>query len=640
MFIRRTFAALAFTLLLPCGTLVAQTPTPEFALQYRPAQKDIEYDIPPAAEVDKCKVELERNETASGFAVFDANGLILRRYVDTNKDRYIDQWRYYRNGIEVYRDLDTDFNHKADQSRWLHTHGSRWGIDKNEDGRIELWKSLSAEEASRVAISAMVDGDAALLSSVLVTASDLKSLGLVNELSSRILRQVQEPEAALRTIMAKSRTLTSMSKWNRFDGAMPGVIPKDYGKAAEDLIVYEGAMAIVETSGQHGFVQLGEMMKIGDVWKLTQIPLPAEGDSIQVQIGGILMQPATPMGSTTSQELSPALQKLISELQTVDLQAPPQDAKPAQLIDYLRRRTAIIDQIVAASRPGEETETWTKQLINSLTSALQAGDNPSGTRLTQLLGSLQQKSPKSELVAYAEYRQLFASYSSDIGKAANTEQQQQIQTTWLANLKKFVATYPAAEDAADAILQLALNAEFAANQDEARRWYGQLVSAHKESPQAVRAAGSLRRMDLKGRQLALSGPDPTGRPVNVESFKGRVVAVVFWATWSTQFVADVPVLRALYEQYGDRGFEIVGVNLDQQSSDVVDFAKQNRITWPNIFQPGGLDAPLAQQFGLVSVPTIFLVDREGQVVSNGLTINDLQTTRGHPSAHLNRRFTF
>jgi glutathione peroxidase-family protein len=131
-------------------------------------------------------------------------------------------------------------------------------------------------------------------------------------------------------------------------------------------------------------------------------------------------------------------------------------------------------------------------------------------------------------------------------------------------------------------------------------------------------------MDLKGRQLALSGPDPTGRPVNVESFKGRVVAVVFWATWSTQFVADVPVLRALYEQYGDRGFEIVGVNLDQQSSDVVDFAKQNRITWPNIFQPGGLDAPLAQQFGLVSVPTIFLVDREGQVVSNGLTINDLK----------------
>lgn len=624
MLSRRTFTVLALGLLIPCGTLVAQTPTPKFALQYRPAQQDIEYDSPAAADVDKCKVELERNDATSGFAVFDPSGLILRRYVDTNKDRYIDQWRYYRNGIEVYRDLDTDFNHKADQSRWLNTHGSRWGIDKNEDGRIEQWKFLSAEEASRVAISAMVDGDAALLSSVLVTANDLKSLGLSDGLSSRILRQVQEPEAALKTILAKSKTLTSKSKWNRFDAAMPGVIPSDDGKADTDLFVYEGAMAIVETNGQHGFVQLGEMMRIGDVWKLTQVPRPAEGDSIQVQVGGILMQPASPAGTTAGSELSPVLQQLIAELQTIDEKAPPQNAKPEQLAVYLRSRTAIIEKIVAASRPGDEKNTWTKQLVNSLTSALQAGDKASGVRLNQILSSLQKQSPKSDLIAYAEYRQLFASYSADIGQAANTEQQQKIQTTWLANLKRFVATHPTAEDTPDAILQLALNAEFAANSADARKWYGQLVSQHESSPQAVRADGALRRMDLKGKPLTLAGPDPAGRQINVANLNGRVVAVVFWATWSNQFVADVPVLRALYEQYGDRGFEIVGVNLDQQPAIVSDFTKKSRITWPNIYQPGGLDAPLAQQYGLVSVPTIFLVGRDGRVISNGLTINDLK----------------
>ncbi len=628
MLTRRSFATLALTLLIPCGSLVAQTPTPEFALQYRPAQKDIEYDSPAKADVDKCKVELERNELTSGFAVFDPNGLILRRYVDTNKDRYIDQWRYYRNGIEVYRDLDTDFNHKADQSRWLNTHGSRWGIDKNEDGRIEKWNFLSAEEASRVAISAMIDGDAALLASVLVTSDDLQKLGLIQEFASQILRQVQEPEAAMRTVLAKSRTLSSNSKWNRFDGAMPGVIPKDDGKAAEDLIVYEGAMAIVETAGKHGFVQLGEMIRIGDVWKLTQIPQPAEGDSIQVQIGGILMQPANPVGTAAGQELTPEMQTLITQLQTIDEKAPPQSASPAQLVEYLQRRTAIIERIVGASRPGQETETWTKQLINSLTSALQAGDKPSGVRLNQLLGSLKQKTPDSNLVAYAEYRQLFASYSSDIGQAANTEQQQKIQTTWLTNLKTFVSKHPASDDAPDAILQLALNAEFAANASDARAWYGQLVSKHGQSPQAVRAAGALQRMDLRGKALTLSGPDPAGRTINVTNLQGRVVAVVFWATWSTQFVSDVPVLRGLYEQYGDRGFEIVGVNLDQQPTDVTKFAKENRIAWPNIFQPGGLDAPLAQKFGLVSVPTIFLVGRDGRVISNGLTINDLKTQLG------------
>ena len=58
---------------------------------------------------------------------------------------------------------------------------------------------------------------------------------------------------------------------------------------------------------------------------------------------------------------------------------------------------------------------------------------------------------------------------------------------------------------------------------------------------------------------------------------------------------------------------------------MAEFAKQSRVTWPNIFQPGGLDAPLAQQYGLVSVPTIFLVGKDGRVISNGLTINDLKT---------------
>ncbi|MDA1164269.1 MAG: redoxin domain-containing protein [Planctomycetota bacterium] len=624
MLLRYRLAVLALSWLATCGTAVAQTPTPEFALQYRPAQKDVEYDSPAAADVSKCKVELERNGDTSGFAVFDANGLILRRYVDTNKDRYIDQWRYYQNSIEVYRDLDTDFNHKTDQSRWLNTGGSRWGIDSDEDGKIDEWKYLSAEEASRVAISAMIDGDAALLSTVLVTAKDLKSLGLIDELASKLLRQVQEPEAAMRTILGSSRTVSSKSKWNRFDAAMPGVIPKDDGKANVDLIVYEGAMAIVETAGQHGFVQLGEMMRFGDVWKLTSIPRPAEGDSIQIQIGGVLMQPATPVGATTSQELSPALQGLIAQLQKIDQQAPAQNAKPQQLIEYLRQRTAIIEQIVSASRPGEESETWTKQLINSLTSAMQAGDQPSRTRLSQVLSGLQQKSPKSDLIAYAQYRQLFAVYSSDIGQAASNEQQQKIQAAWLNDLKQFIDAHPNAEDAPDAILQLALNAEFAGNVQESRSWYGKLVSNHGKSPQAVRAAGALLRMDLKGKPLTLSGPDLSGRQVNVSNLNDRVVLVVFWATWSTQFVADVPVLRALYEQYGDRGFEVVGVNLDQQVSDVTTFTKQNRITWPNIFQPGGLDAPLAQQFGLVTVPTMFLVDRDGRVISNGLTINDLK----------------
>ena len=46
-------------------------------------------------------------------------------------------WCYFLDGLEVYRDIDSNFNGKADQYRWFHTAGTRWGTDKNEDGRID-----------------------------------------------------------------------------------------------------------------------------------------------------------------------------------------------------------------------------------------------------------------------------------------------------------------------------------------------------------------------------------------------------------------------------------------------------------------------------------------------------------------------
>ena len=76
-------------------------------------------------------------------------GVILRKFVDTNDDNIVDQWSYYKDGLEVYRDIDSNFNGKADQYRWFHTGGSRWGIDTKEDGTIDYWKSISAEEVTR-----------------------------------------------------------------------------------------------------------------------------------------------------------------------------------------------------------------------------------------------------------------------------------------------------------------------------------------------------------------------------------------------------------------------------------------------------------------------------------------------------------
>ena len=58
-------------------------------------------------------------------------------------------------GLEVYRDIDADFNGKPDQCRWFNTAGTRWGLDTNEDGKIDRWKEISAEEASDELVRAL-----------------------------------------------------------------------------------------------------------------------------------------------------------------------------------------------------------------------------------------------------------------------------------------------------------------------------------------------------------------------------------------------------------------------------------------------------------------------------------------------------
>jgi peroxiredoxin len=612
------------------SSVSAQTPTPEFALQYKPSQPDVDVDSPAAADVDRCKVELERDGKTSGFAVFDPSGIILRRYVDTNGDRYIDQWRYFKNGIEVYRDLDTNRNNKPDEARWLNTGGSRWAIvndnekDNIPDGTVESWKQLSAEEASRVAIFALASNDAALLRTILISPADIEMLGIRDNLADELLQNVREPEASLRTVLSQSTSFSKQSTWQRFDAAMPGVIPADEGKAKSDLKVYEGAMAIVQTGNQHGFVTLGEMVLVGDVWKLTQVPQPAQGQTVTISTGGVLMRQAVPGAGSGTVGLSERMQALIGELQKLDQQHPAPDAAPTAIVGFLNRRNTILEQLSQEAGSGSDAETWQQQLINGLASSLQAGDASARGRMAALRSEIVRKNPKSPLIAYLEYRQMMAQFGAAARSAKSAQEQQKIQDDLLKELAEFAKQNPTSDDAPDALLQIAMNSEFTGQQEDAQKWYTELATRYSQSPAGQRAVGALKRIGLKGQPLVLAGPDAAGREVNVQSLKGRVVLVVYWASWSQQFGTDVAVLRALYEQYSDRGLQIVGVNLDQAADEMTAFVQQNRITWPNIFQPGALDAPLAQEYGILTVPTMLLVDRSGRVVSNNVTVNDLK----------------
>ena len=145
--------------------------------------------------------------------------MILRKFVDTNDDNIVDQWSYYKDGIEVYRDIDSNFNGKADQYRWFHTGGSRWGLDPRETGVIQSWKMISAEEVTAEIVAAIATNDAQRFRRLLLTANELKSLGLGKSRADGVAQKVSRAAAEFSAMAARQRAITPDTTWLQFSAS-------------------------------------------------------------------------------------------------------------------------------------------------------------------------------------------------------------------------------------------------------------------------------------------------------------------------------------------------------------------------------------------------------------------------------------
>ena len=187
--------------------------------------------------------------------------------------------------------------------------------------------------------------------------------------------------------------------------------------------------------------------------------------------------------------------------------------------------------------------------------------------------------------------------------------------------------HPTAEDAPEALSQLAVGMEFSGQEDDARKHYEKLIHDFPNSPSAQRAGGALRRLDLVGKPFTLKASDlRRGGTVDIERLEGKVVLVDYWATWCEPCKADLPRLKEIYDKYHRKGFEIISVSVDseQDREAVSKFVRVSGISWPVVHESGGLDSPPATQYGIISLPTHFLIDSQGKVVSRTLTISQLE----------------
>ena len=120
--------------------------------------------------------------------------------------------------------------------------------------------------------------------------------------------------------------------------------------------------------------------------------------------------------------------------------------------------------------------------------------------------------------------------------------------------------------------------------------------------------------------------DPTEKNLRLSDLKGKVVFLNFWATWCGPCKQEMPSMETLYKRYKERGLEILTVNSMEGKEHVVSYMKDNGFSFPVVLD---MDGKAGSNYGIQAIPTSFLIDREGKIISRIVGSIDWDTPKIH-----------
>jgi len=595
----------------------AAPPSAADALALKPRQKGIEVAQPTEAEVKQATINQEKEGGVMALVVRGPSGEVLRAFADSDGNRVVDRWSYYKDGMEIYRELDSDKDTKPDEYRWLGGAGSRWGADTNADGVIDAWKVLSAEEATAEVVNAIRDRDAAAFARLLPSKADLEAAGFEGELLTELVTRIAAAPAAFAKAAAEQKDIGADARWtSMLTPQAPGTLPAGMSGLTKDVSAYDNVVALVESKQGNGQVFVGSLVKCGEAWRPVDAPQLAGGigESFSFLAPRVNVR-GGPAGVTG--DVAENLKPLLAKLREIEGKMPSADVAARK--GLAAEQIGVLEQLVAAAADSDKGF-WTNQLVETLAAYVQEGLFPDGiAKLEQIAETVKGDETAS---AFISFRLIQAKYSA--GMEQPGADGETLQKTWFDDLKTFTETYPKAPESAEALLQLAFRDEFEGRDAEAVERYAAIAANFPDTAQARKATGAVRRLESVGKPLTLAGPTLEGKQVAVASFKGVPVLVHYWSTDCEPCKVDLAQIRELQTKYGPKKFAVVGVALDGDKAKLAKFLQAKPLPWPQLHEPGGLDSRLAEEFGVLALPTMVLVGTDGTVLDRNVSINGLE----------------
>ncbi len=156
--------------------------------------------------------------------------------------------------------------------------------------------------------------------------------------------------------------------------------------------------------------------------------------------------------------------------------------------------------------------------------------------------------------------------------------------------------------------------------------YREFAVTHEELGNIELADTYFDKYDSKREMIGKPAPDFSatdidGNPISLKDYRGKVMLLYFWATWCGPCIGNMPIVKKVYDTHRDFGFDVIGINRDTEKSDMSEYLNVCSLPWRQIFD--GKEGPLKKLYRVSGMPSKWLIDKEGNVISHEFRSTEL-----------------
>lgn len=135
-----------------------------------------------------------------------------------------------------------------------------------------------------------------------------------------------------------------------------------------------------------------------------------------------------------------------------------------------------------------------------------------------------------------------------------------------------------------------------------------------------KSIASVKATDIGSFAPKFEGPTPDGETLALEDAMGKITLIDFWASWCRPCRMENPNIVAIYNDYKDKGFDVIGVSLDRpnQKDKWLKAIEDDKLTWHHVSNLQYWNDPIAKMYGVRSIPQAYLIDEEGKIIAKNL----------------------